>query len=39
MDNFEQNGDQTTQNIESNDETELSHSDKLIGIFTEPGKT
>jgi hypothetical protein len=39
MDNFEQNGDQTTQNIESNDETELSHSDKMIGIFTEPGKT
>ncbi|MHB8579063.1 MAG: YIP1 family protein [Ignavibacteriaceae bacterium] len=39
MDNFEQSGDQSSQNIESNDETELSHSDKMIGIFTEPGKT
>jgi len=39
MNNFEQNGDQTSQIIDSSEETELSHSDKMIGIFTEPAKT
>ncbi len=39
MNNFEQNGDQTSQIIDSSEEPELSHSDKMIGIFTEPAKT
>ncbi|MHB1686635.1 MAG: YIP1 family protein [Ignavibacteriaceae bacterium] len=39
MDNFEPIRDQTSLNSEPSGEAELSHSDKMIGIFSEPAKT
>ncbi len=39
MDTFEPTGEQSSPNTEGNSEAELSHSDKMIGIFSEPAKT
>jgi len=39
MDTFEPTGDQTSPNTDGSGEVELSYSDKMIGIFSEPAKT